>query len=203
MDRDSLAGSVRFEPALTGRLEMTGERDAVFIPEQEPRRDIAYTFVVASGAADRSGLSLGRDYTQSFTADLPWLELDAVYAGDLVFTGDAIQNGALIAVSNHDLLSLSLRLRFSACLSPAAAADMSARLSLSPYFPPSLPPIALSYAGHTGSDTIALKWEGIEAGSAAKPHYYRLFIPGGTGGVCDGNTALFKESRTIYFEVKP
>jgi hypothetical protein len=91
---------------------------------------------------------------------------------------------------------------FTLPLTNQAEADLVSRISLVPYYPPSLFPTALRAASIISSDIIAFEWDGVEAG-IAEPHYYKLTIPGGRGGVSDGASGYFKETRYLYIEVLP
>jgi len=47
-----------------------------------------------------------------------------------------------------------------------------------------------------------MEWEGLEKGSAGKPHYYRVSLPGGRSGVNDGRGSYIKDEFNFYIEVQ-
>ncbi|MDR1428904.1 MAG: hypothetical protein LBI85_01320 [Spirochaetaceae bacterium] len=204
MNRESVLRSLRFEPGITGRTELLGDTSIVFIPEQEWARETIYTLIVSKDTQDISGLKLGEDYKAFFTPDLPYLDLRLVAVDSYApFTGDDLVNGNCLRIRLSDPLVLRLSLAFSLTLSGAAMTEASSRISLTPFFPPNLPAIALRSVFIESADTLSLEWEGMLSGSSETGHYYRLFIPGGKGGVHDGGGAFFREDRYLYIEVLP
>jgi hypothetical protein len=204
MNRESALHSLRFEPGLTGRTEMAGDNTVVFIPEQEWARETIYTLIVSKDVQDLSGLRLGEEYRTFFTPDLPYLDLRFIAIDPYApFTGTDLANGSCLRISLSDPLVLRLTLGFSLGLNDAAKISAVSRISLTPFFPPNLPAIALRSASVESDDALSLEWEGLLAGSSGEGHFYRLFIPGGKGGVHDGGGAFFREDRYFYIEALP
>jgi hypothetical protein len=204
MNRESVLQSLRFEPGLTGRTEMLSDNTVVFIPEQEWARETVYTLIVSKDVQDLSGLKLGVEYRTFFTPDLPYLDLRFIAIDPYApFTGTNLANGSCLRISLSDPLVLRLTLGFSLGLSNTALMSAVSLISLSPFFPPNLPAIALRSASIESADALSLEWEGLLAGGSDEGHYYRLFIPGGKGGVHDGGGALFREDRYFYIEALP
>ncbi|MDR0388707.1 MAG: Ig-like domain-containing protein [Spirochaetaceae bacterium] len=201
MNRESMLRSLRFEPGLAGRTEQLDDRTIVFIPEQEWARETVYTLTVSRDTQDLSGLKLGEDHRVFFTPDLPYLDLRFIAIDTYApFTGADLADGNCLRVSLSDPLVLRLTLGFSLNLSGAAITAAFSRISLTPFFPPNLPAIALRSASLESEDALSLEWEGLAGGAG---HYYRLFIPGGKGGIHNGGGAFFREDRCIYIEVLP
>jgi hypothetical protein len=204
MNKESALRALRFEPALTGRTELLNDTTVAFIPEQEWARETVYALIVSKDTQDLSGLKLGEDHRVFFTPDLPYLDLRFIAVDPYVpFTGTELANGNCLRIRLSDPLVLRLSLGFSLELSGEAVSAAVSRISLAPFFPPSLPAIALRSASIESADTFSLEWEGFLAGSEETGHYYRIFIPGGKGGVNDGGDAFFREDRYLYIEVLP
>ncbi|MDR1177305.1 MAG: Ig-like domain-containing protein, partial [Spirochaetaceae bacterium] len=204
MNKESVLRSLRCEPGLTGRTELLDNKTIVFIPEQEWARETIYTLIVSKDTQDLSGLKLGEDYKVFFTPDLPYLDLRFIAIDPYApFTGAELVNGNCLRVSLSDPLVLRLTLGFSLELSADAVRSAFSRISLSPFFPPNLPAVALRSVSMESSDALSLEWEGLLSGGSGTGHYYRLFIPGGKSGVHNGSSAFFREDRYLYIEVLP
>jgi hypothetical protein len=76
------------------------------------------------------------------------------------------------------------------------------KISLRPFFPNTLPPVSLRSARWLSKDRLLLEWEGPEAGNSVEPHFYRLLIPGGTGGIHNGRGSYLKEDLFLYLEAE-
>jgi hypothetical protein len=46
-----------------------------------------------------------------------------------------------------------------------------------------------------------MRWEGLSEGDSETPHYYKLTIPGGRGGINCAQGIFMKEDLTLYLEV--
>jgi hypothetical protein len=46
-----------------------------------------------------------------------------------------------------------------------------------------------------------MEWEGLYPGISGEAHYYRLFIPGGKGGIGSGGMYL-EEDRIFFLEAE-
>jgi hypothetical protein len=183
---------------------MSGDASIIFIPEQELERETSYTLIVSKDARDLSGLALGEDFRTVFTLDLPYLELLFISAAfHAPFTGADLENGSCLRIRPGEPYVLRLSLGFSLSLSNQAMVNTASRISLTPFFPSSLPALALRAACAESSDILTLEWEGVETGGPGEAHYYRLSIPGGRGGAGDGVYAYFKENRYLYIEALP
>ena len=47
-----------------------------------------------------------------------------------------------------------------------------------------------------------MEWEGLEPGFSGESHYYKLLIPGGSGGVHNGMGSFLKEDFTLFLEAE-
>jgi len=74
------------------------------------------------------------------------------------------------------------------------------KITLSPFFPITLVPVALQYVDWLPNDRLYMCWEGLKAGNSEIPHYYKLTIPGGRNGINNGMGMYLKEDITIYLE---
>jgi hypothetical protein len=205
---DSTLRSIHFEPPLTGRTEQLSEKLFVFIPAHNPEPETVYTLIVSADAKDTGGLKLGEDYRVCFSADIPFLRIHS-FAADGVpplepAAGGDLGGGAAFVVP-VDIASgnvLCFTIHFSLPFTTGAQHDTALAISLSPFFPGTLYPIALRSVEWLSDDRLRMKWEGLYPGTDGEAHYYRLHIPGGTGGVNNGDGMYLKEDQNLYLEAK-
>jgi len=197
---DSALRSLRFEPALTGRTEFLSDRIIVFIPARDPEPEVSYTLIVSSDTRDTEGLKLGTEYRINFIPDIPFLNILSFNA-----------NGAPVMerFSPANLLKVSVdpgtgetffSIRFSLPFTMEEKLSAAQKITLTPFFPRTLSPVALKNVSWYFEDRIFMCWEGLKAGSATEPHYYTLTIPGGRGGVNTGSGMYMKEDIVFYLE---
>jgi hypothetical protein len=208
MNGESLLRSISFEPSLSGRTEQLSSRSFVFVPERDPDPETSYTLKVSGRVLDAGGLSLGEDYSLVFSSDIPYLKLlslavdraeseltEVVHRGCYFLPIDLSKGGAARFI-----------LRFSLPFETEALREGALAIELEPHFPPSLPAVFLRFAGRVKKDRIRMVWEGLEGGSAAEPHYYRLRIPGGRNGLHTGEGSYggsyLREDLIIYFKAE-
>jgi len=191
---ESVLRNIRFDPSLVYRTEMWKDNVAVIIPERDPEPERMYTLSVSAESRDRAGIKMEKDYSLSFTADIPYLKILSLYAG----YGDTEpeQNGVYpVKVTEPEGL-VSITLRFSHILENPANTVLNIRLE--PFFPGTLKPVALRSV-FISPDSVRLQWENITKSIAGEKHYYRLILTGGKGGISDGRGSYFKEDINFYF----
>jgi hypothetical protein len=204
---ENLFGLIRFDPSLSGRTEKVSESAAVFIPGRDPEPETVYTLIIPGDVQDLHGLRMGADYNRVFKADIPYLRI-------LSFTADGIPplepgapdgtgkiGGPLAAPV--DLASggvLRYIIRFSLSFTEEAKRDAALRISLSPFFPGTLEPIALRSAVWLCDDRLRMEWEGLRPGVSGEARYYKLEIPGGKGGINNGGGMYLRENQFLYLE---
>jgi hypothetical protein len=202
MEEEGVLRALRFEPSLAGRTEQLSETTIVFIPDRDPEPEGVYTLFVSGDTRDKGGLKIGADYTEHFRTDIPYLRLLSVMAGSLEpWEGEELQNGAWHRVSLAEGGVLRLTLGFSLPLSDEAKTDAAPRISLDVFFPGGIAPAAPRSVRWPFDDQALMAWEGLEAGTADKAHYYRLTIPGGRNGIGNGLGSYLKEDHHIYLEI--
>jgi hypothetical protein len=202
---EGVLSSISFEPSLAGRTEQLSSRSFVFIPEKDPAPETKYTLKLPGRILDAGGLSLGEDYRLSFPSDIPYLKL-------LSLAPDGEEAGELTEPVNRGCYSLPIDisrggaarfiLQFSLPFEAEAVRDAALAVELEPFFPPSLPAVFLRFSSRILQDRIRMVWEGLEEGTAAEPHYYRLRIPGGGNGVHNGQGSYLPEDLIIYFKAE-
>jgi hypothetical protein len=207
MDGESVRSSISFEPSLSGRMEQLSSRSFVFIPEKNPAPETSYTLKLPGRVLDAGGLSLGEDYRLVFPSDIPYLRLlslapDGEEAGE--FTEPANRGCYPLPIDISRGGAARFILRFSLPFEPEAVRDDALSIELEPFFPLSLPAVFLRFVSRVSpsQDRIRMVWEGLEEGTAAEPHYYRLRIPGGINGVHDGKGSYLQEDMIIYFKAE-
>lgn len=199
MKADSLASSIRLEPALAGRVRPLAPDRAVFVPDQDLAPGTRFRLLVSADAVDASGLRMREDYVEAFAVGIPYLEVAELRADgtDPWFAGDY----GVRPAAPDGLLALSLR--FSAPLRPEILAEAAFKISLEPFFPASLPAVALRSARPLGNDGFRLEWEGLSAGTADERHFYRLVVAGGRGGISNGAGLYLEKDAVRYLEALP
>ena len=192
--------SLRFEPSLTGKAEFLSEVSIVYIFSKDPEPETTYTLIVSGDAIDTSGLKIGSDYRINFTPAVPYLKLLAIDADGNTFDIASMTDNVIPIRANtatgecHFCLYFSLKFDFDEKL------NTPQRIMLSPFFPRTLAPAALQFIDwNASSDRLLMRWEGLTPGEGA-PHYYKLTIPGGKGGISAGKGLYMKEDITLFLE---
>ena len=201
---DSLRRAFSFVPSLPGRVEMLSPVSAVFIPSRDPEPETVYSLCISGALRDMDGLKMGEDYTVSFKTDIPFLRVLSFSSGE----GEAEfspEPGGLFSVPVNTGGIIQFVIYFSLpfdSVNPAVREECVFRISLRPFFPGILPPVSLRTARWISSDRLLLEWEGLEGGLSGEPHYYRLLIPGGSGGVHNGHGSYLKDDFILYLEAE-
>jgi hypothetical protein len=213
---ESVLGSLRFDPSLAGRTERLSEKSVVFIPNRDPEPETAYRLFVSADARDSGGLRLGEDYSLVFVPDIPFLRILSFNADgspplepDSGGGGD-LGRGTILAVKPDmaDGGVLRFTIRFSLPFDTEARQDAIPGISLSPFFPGILNPVALRFVTWLSDDRVRMEWERLEPGGSGEPHYYRLLVPGGRGGISPmkesgtaaGGGIFLREDQYLYLE---
>ena len=197
---ESVLRAIRFDPPLAGRAEMWKPNTVVFIPDRDPEPEKIYTLYISADSRDTGGLKMEREFSLSFIADIPYLTILSLNAG---FADTApVQNGMYPAGAVLPDGITTITLRFSHALNSQAQADTVLALRLEPFFPGTLRPISFRSARWWSADTVVLQWEGIERSTAGEKHYYRLVLPGGRNGICDGKGSYLKEDMFLHLEIE-
>ncbi len=209
MNRDSLLQSIRLEPSISGYALQIDERTVAYILEHPPEPEKTYVLVISGDTKDLYGLRLEQEYREVFTPSIPYLQLLSIQAD-----GHAEWNGPFVGTHQETYACtvqapdglVAINLHFSLPFSTEAKTALLKQVTLSAYFPGSLPPVALRTIAWISDSTLRLLWEGLEAGSASIPHYYRLNLPGGRTGITTGmeqNAGYWmKESLSILLEAR-
>jgi len=198
---ENVLRSVRLEPSLTGRTEFLSEKCVVWIFTRDPEPETIYTLTVSSDAKDCEGFKIGSDYKVYFTPDIPFLKINTFSAGVNPDIENFIADNTSLKVRVADGMGeLRFSIGFSLPFSAEEKQNTLQRISLSYFFPKSLAPVALQEARWISHDRLFMQWEGLSAGSDDTPHFYKLTIPGGRGGIKSDTGIYMKEDVTIYLE---
>jgi len=202
-DIESLRRALNFTPSLPGMFEMLSPVSAVYIPARGAEPETVYTLRISGTLRDREGLRMREDYTLSFESDIPHLGVVAFSVDGKTIsapeTGGSFS--APVNAGGRIQLYIDFSLPFDSA-DPAVREGCVFRISIRPLFPAKLLPVSLCSAQWISSDKLRLEWEGFEAGSSGEPHYYRLIIPGGLGGVHNGRGSYLKEDFILYMEAE-
>ena len=195
---ESAFRSLRFEPSLAGRTEKLSERSMVFIPSRDPEPETAYTLIVSGDAKDTEGLKIGNDYRCVFVADIPYLRLLSINGQD--YTNGDDNFIFPVTVSEGDGGLIRIFLYFSLPFTEEEKQKTTLAISLVPFFPVNLDPVALRSVSWLSSDRLKMEWERLNAGTSIEPHYYRLNLPGGRGGIGNGSGMFLRQNISLYLE---
>jgi hypothetical protein len=199
---ESLRRAFSFVPSLSGRVEMLSPVSAVFIPAKEIEPETVYSLRISGALRDIDGLKMGEDFTVSFKADIPLLRVISFSTGR---EAPAPESGSYFSVPVNSGGIMQFIIHFSLpfdSANPAIREECVFRISLRPLFPGILPPVSLRTARWISSDRLLMEWEGPEGGSTGEGHYYKLLIPGGSGGVHNGRGSHLKEDFILYLEAE-
>jgi hypothetical protein len=197
---ESVLRSLRLEPAVTGKTEMLSEKSVVYIFSREPERETTYTLIVSAETKDIGGLKIGTDYRINFIPDIPSLTVLSFSTTDDSVTENFSSNTTLPVKPLAGTGELYFSIRFSLGFSLEEKLNTAQKITLSPFFPRTLAPVAMQYVSWIFDDYIRMRWDGLSAGSSEEPHYYRLTIPGGKGGISSEKGIYMKEDLVINLE---
>jgi len=197
---ESALRSIRFEPSLTGRTEFLSEDSVVYIFTRDPDPETVYTLIVSGDAKDSEGIKTGSDYKLNFNSDIQFLRVNSISVNeiseyDCITSENKLIQTGVTPGTGQILLSINFSLRFSA----EEKQNAPQRVQLSPFFPKTLKPVALLSVNWISDDRLCLKWEGLTLPEGI-PHFYKLVIPGGKGGISAGTGVFMKEDLIFYLE---
>ena len=199
---ENILRSMRFEPSLTGKTELLSEKSIVYILSKDPEPETTYTLIVSGDTRDSEGLKIGDDYRINFIPDIPFLN---VLSFDVNSSPVAIKNfpgtnNKLTIQIDPAAKELKFTINFSLLFTEEEKQNTALKISLSPFFPRTLAPVALQYVNWFPNYTLRMTWEGLEPGNDGEPHYYKLTIPGGKGGINTGEGTYMKEDIIFFLE---
>jgi hypothetical protein len=197
---ENVLRSMRFDPSLSGRTEFLSEKSVVYIFTKDPEPETAYTLIVSADTKDIEELKLGADYRINFIPDIPLLNIFSINNGRGSDVENVTQNEVLPVSINPAAGELTFSIRFSLPFGMEEKQNTAQKITLIPFFPKSLSPVALQYVNWIGDDRLFMQWEGLKPGDTKTPHFYKLTIPGGKGGISSGMGMYMKEDMTIYME---
>ncbi|WP_461247821.1 Ig-like domain-containing domain [Treponema sp. R6D11] len=197
---ENVLRSLRFEPSLTGRTEMLSENSIVYIFTKDPEPDTTFTLIVSADTRDSEGLKIGSEYRINFSVDIPYLNVLSITAGnDQQIESFYTMNNILPVYVDQGTGLITLSIYFSLMFGLEEKLNAPQKITLSPFFPRTLPPSALRYIHWISNDRLFLQWEGLKPGDDVS-HYYKLTIPGGKGGITSDTGIFMKEDLVLYLE---
>jgi hypothetical protein len=194
--------SLRFEPALSGRIEFLSEKSIVYIFTRNPEPEKTYTLIVSGDTADSSGLKIGDDYKINFIPDIPYLSIQSFSAEDIPLEIDSYSSSSVLIVPVKSVTGVILiKIRFSLPLSNEEKQNIALKINLGLFFPKSVPSGAPSLKSimWTDDDYLLMQWERLAAGGEDQ-HFYKFLIPGGKGGITMADGTYMKEDFIVYLE---
>jgi hypothetical protein len=197
MDGASLKNSVRFEPALSGRIEIINASKIVFIPERDPVIGTYYTMTVSGEAKDENGLTMGEDYIARFTPDIVYLTTKINISGKPVVNGGAVD--IKLDANTKAEAQFDVSILFNQGFLNANQIDCVNQIKLSKIFPADAPTPMLTSAIWIDDQLFDQIWSKLsDEKEHNHPHYYKCVIPGGQNGVTNGKGAYLKEDIVFY-----
>jgi hypothetical protein len=192
---------LRFEPALSGRMEFLSEKSIVYIFTRNPEPEKIYTLIVSGDTTDTSGLKIGDDYKINFTPDTPYISILSFSAEDISLDiGKNTSSYCLTVPLKSATGEILIKIRFYPLFyNNEEKQNIALKISLNAFFPKTSVPIALKDAGWISYDILQMKWEGLST-SIEEPHFYKLTIPGGKGGITMLDGTYMKEDFIVYLE---
>ncbi|MCL2442091.1 MAG: hypothetical protein FWD13_01330 [Treponema sp.] len=198
---DNALRSLRFEPSLSGRAEFLSEDSIVYIFSRDPEPDTTYTLIISGDTRDSEGLKLGNEFRINFTPDIPILEVLSLTVNDnTVLNNFTALNNLLPVQIDSGTGKLFFSIYFSLPFNYQEKLNLVQKITLTPFFPRTLPPIALEYVSWISDDRLYMRWEGLTSGED-DIHFYKLTIPGGKGGISSDTGIHMNENITVYLEV--
>jgi len=201
---DNVLRSIRFEPSLTGRTELLSEKSIVYIFTKDPEPETTYTLIVSADTRDSEELKTGVDYKINFIPDIPFMDVLSFSTYDTAdntsFKENISLNTAMPVRIDPATGNLLFSIRFSLSFNTEEKQNTALKITLSPFFPITLVPIALQHVDWLSDDNLNMRWEGLKAGEKETRHYYKLTIPGGRNGINNGMGMYLKEDIIIYLE---
>ncbi|WP_461247114.1 Ig-like domain-containing domain [Treponema sp. R6D11] len=199
---ENVLRSLRFEPSLTGRVDSLSEKSIVYIFTKDPEPEKTYTLIVSGDTQDVSGLKLGEDYKVIFTPDILFLNILSFSAADVPLVIDKNLSDLILSVPVEPATNeMFLSIRFSLPFKNEEKQNIALKISLNAFFPKTISPTALKKANWVGGDILQMWWEGLTAGYE-EPHFYKLTIPGGKGGITMTDGTYMKEDFIVYLETE-
>ena len=198
---ESVLRSLSFEPSLSGRTEFLSEKSVVYVFTRDPEPETTYTLIVSSDTKDSTGLKTGTDYRINFVPDTPYLKILSFLGagGRIIENLPEIINAVQVNV-NPGTGELFFSIRFSLGFSMEEKQNAAQKITISPFFPRTLAPVALQYVNWISDDSLYMCWEGLTVGDGENFHYYKLTIPGGKGGITSGRGNYMKEDIILFLE---
>ncbi len=201
VDPETARSAVRFEPTRRGVVELPDARTIVYRFEETPEPGVATELVVSASVRDLAGLAMIEEYRERFVPATEWLRVTSVGQEG----GTPVADPAAGAVASFEAGDpngdATLVVRFSRPLALAERIAAVSKIRCDAFFPAStLPPVLTQAAWRTATDELALTFTGFSESDAAVARFYRLTVPGGKGGVGDGNGRTLEADIVVTFE---
>lgn len=204
VDERSARAGIRVEPSVSGRVDAVSPRLAVFTPDGDWEPEAELTLVVSDEVEDLSGLGIVMERFERFRPLEPFLEVLRVESGDGESSAD-LSGGAILPVTVGIAPEggLLVTVEFSAAFGPEAKVALVERVSLSVFFPASLPAPELKSVWWSSDDAVTYEWVGLERSGDTTTNYYLFTISGGIDGIAGESGLRIKDDASIYLEAMP
>jgi hypothetical protein len=198
MDTADLKNMIRFEPGLSGRIEVINPAKIIFIPERGPVIDTYYTMTISGEAKDENGIKMGEDYLVRFTADIAYLKPVKI----TVFNKVVLNGGTVEVTLDNIVPEIGISVEFNQAFLDGAQTDCLNQAKLSKIFPSDAPTPVLIFTDWTKGKVFHQVWANFaDAAIHGRPYYYKYVIPGGQNGIRNGKGAYLPEDIVFYLNV--
>ncbi|MDR2730752.1 MAG: Ig-like domain-containing protein [Treponema sp.] len=191
--------SIHIEPSISSRTEFLTENSIICILTKNPEPETSYVFTVSSDAKDSEGLTLNKDFKIVITPDIPYLKILSITPDKDLIINNFNVNEAFKITASPTPVEMSFTVNFSLPFNNNEKQNAALKISLYPYFPASLSPVALTYIKWISDDRLRMTWDGVSTGKGDEPHFYKLSISGGKNGIICDETYL-KENFNLILE---
>jgi len=198
---ENVLRSIRFDPSLSGRTEFLSETSIVYIFSKNPEPETSYTMTISGDTKDSEGLKIGSDYKVNFVPDIPFLKIISIRTDNETVINNFCQINEPFPINiNPASGDFSFSIYFSLPFSFDEKIITAQKISLTPFFPRTISPVALQFVNWVSDDRLYMRWKGLKVGEN-DTNYYLLKIPGGKGGVSSNVGVFLKEDIEIILEV--
>ncbi|GHV23351.1 hypothetical protein FACS189494_11270 [Spirochaetia bacterium] len=207
MDNKTVLNCMQFEPSLTGITEQIQNNLIIFTPNKFPETGTTYRLKISGDTKDTFGLKINSDYVVYFQSDIPYLDviqMSLIGVNNIQINQSEVQGNISKKIKISKATGeLKLILDFSLPIENVTTrSEIVSLIKLDTFFPNGLSPIAMLNADWLSSTKLLLEWNGLSAGTDAEPHYYKLYVSGGTTGISNDNGSYLKENINLYLEAE-
>ncbi len=194
----SLQEAFSLDPSIRGHFVQAEPDEFAFVPEECYQMGKNHQLRISSELEDLAGNRMASDYLQWFVPNIPVLEVLSITPfGQTAIT--SFNSPDPVAVTLAPGEELRLRIEFSEAFDPDSMSSVPFLVSCENFFPASLLQPALRQAAWPNSSILELVFVGLATATAPAQCYYRLTLPGGSGGIGNASGSYLEDSVWVLF----